>query len=268
MGKKGIHVPAEDWDTLVILDACRFDVFKERSKLEGDLKRRISKGSHTREFLSRNFEGEKFPDIVYISTSPQVDSLDINENFYAYEPLWKTHWDDDLETVPPSEAVDATIDAVERYPNKRIISHMIQPHYPFIGETGQNISHRSLQGGDILGTNANQKSIWTKLANGEVSKESVYNAYVENLDLALTEVERLLNKIEGKTVVTSDHGNSFGEWGVYGHPQRRFIESLVKVPWLTVNSGNRRTISGGKLTSQTDQSENIEQRLHDLGYME
>jgi len=43
----GIDTFDEDWDTLILLDACRYDMFKSNSQLEGSLSSRISKGSAT-----------------------------------------------------------------------------------------------------------------------------------------------------------------------------------------------------------------------------
>jgi hypothetical protein len=51
----GVDVLAEDWDNLLILDACRYDAFAARADLPGRLERRRSRGSHTSEFLSGIF---------------------------------------------------------------------------------------------------------------------------------------------------------------------------------------------------------------------
>src|SRR5699024_1517067 len=51
---EGTDVFAEDWDTLVILDACRYDEFVRRSDLPGITEHRISRGSTSPEFVRGN----------------------------------------------------------------------------------------------------------------------------------------------------------------------------------------------------------------------
>ena len=75
---KGFYVLNEDWDNLIILDACRFDFFKtiiKKSSIEGKLESRISRGAHTTSFLIQNFRGKKCDDIIYITANPYVDKL-------------------------------------------------------------------------------------------------------------------------------------------------------------------------------------------------
>ena len=66
----GSFILDEEWDNLIILDACRYDTFKDNNFLQGKLEYRISKGSTTREFLTKNFienNDETYNDIIYIS---------------------------------------------------------------------------------------------------------------------------------------------------------------------------------------------------------
>jgi hypothetical protein len=48
-GNKGIYVIDEDWDNLIVLDACRYDLFCEVSGLNAEMK--ISRGSCTGDLL-------------------------------------------------------------------------------------------------------------------------------------------------------------------------------------------------------------------------
>jgi bisphosphoglycerate-independent phosphoglycerate mutase (AlkP superfamily) len=100
-----------------------------------------------------------------------------------------------------------------------------------------------------------------------LEQELVWKAYQENLELALPQVVRLLGELRGKSVVTSDHGNAFGEFGVFGHPGGVYTNSLVKVPWLVTESNSRPKIKG-ELADQVDQQieSQVTDRLKDLGY--
>jgi len=111
---RGIDIPAADWDTLLLLDACRYDLFVKYNTLSGDLSRVISKGSHTTEFLTENFQGREFPEVVYVSATPQIHATGVNTNFHDTIAVWENRWDDDLRTVPPKAMADATRKARSR----------------------------------------------------------------------------------------------------------------------------------------------------------
>src|SRR6056297_1717045 len=68
----GIDIFSEDWDNFVILDACRYDIFRNQSELPGHLESRTSKGSSTVEFLKANFDGRDLRDTVYVTANPQL----------------------------------------------------------------------------------------------------------------------------------------------------------------------------------------------------
>jgi len=79
IGNRGEYVMKKDWDNLIILDACRYDLFVEVSGLKPDYI--ISRGSCTAEFLRENFQGNKFMDTIYITANPIVDLL-VRDCFY------------------------------------------------------------------------------------------------------------------------------------------------------------------------------------------
>lgn len=263
----GIKVMDEDWDNLIILDACRGDLFEETNTINGELGFAISSDSSTSGFLKYNFSNEEFPDTVYVSANPQTQRHEVGGQFHDCIRLWESDWNDELNTVTPETVTDSAIRTRERYPDKRLIVHYIQPHYPFIGETGRQINHRSITGDGIIGTDQEVHSVWDLLESGSLTQELVWEAYQENLELALPEVERLLENILGKSVITSDHGNSFGRYGVYGHPGGVFMKDLVRVPWLTIDSDTRPDIKEGTRDRKKQKvSESVAERLNDLGY--
>lgn len=267
LGKRGVQIMKEDWDNLIILDACRYDVFESVNTIEGILTRKISKGSSTREFLIENFTDKVYPDTIYVSANPQTQNHGIDQKFFNWKRLWENHWDNRLNTVRPSKVRDETLKIESKYPDKRIIAHFIQPHYPFIGPKGQNVQHGTFHGNGIISETRDQETIWEKLENSDVSKDTVWDCYVENLKVTLPHVRKLVNKLNGKSVVTSDHGNVFGRLGLYGHPGRRYLRELVEVPWLEPPYECRRTIEPGDPVRPMNNNElDIENHLADLGY--
>ena len=55
----GVDVFEEDWDTLIILDGCRYDTFAELNDISGELESRQSQGSTSWEFMEANFHGRE-----------------------------------------------------------------------------------------------------------------------------------------------------------------------------------------------------------------
>lgn len=267
----------EDWDNLIILDACRFDLFKDVCDLKGNLAHRISLGSTSEEFLERNFTGGEHFDTVYVNANPYVSYLDLNKNtFHAVIDLLDK-WDDELQTVPPEVVAKAATDAHESFPNKRLIVHFMQPHTPFIGDVGREIEAAGWdpdqESGNLEGAN-----IWQRLRNQSDSEspglDTVWKAYEENLEIALEHVHELLLDLDGDSVITSDHGNMVGERlspipskKIYGHPLGVYHPNLVKVPWFRVEGDARRTIEKEPPVREENIDTSLtEERLEALGY--
>ncbi|MFC7227997.1 LTA synthase family protein [Salinirubellus salinus] len=270
----------EDWDNVVILDACRYDLFESVNTLDGNLDYRISPASATPEFLSRNFEEKQYHDTVYVTANPMYRTLGLDEVFHQIIDVWENHWDRQKQTVLPEAMTEATASAYKRFPNKRIISHFMQPHYPFVGElaseigahSGYEFAYRNVTEGEASRDNP---TVWERLEAGDVSRELVWDAYAENLKIVFPHVEELLELFDEKTVITSDHGNLLGEKPhplaapVYGHPHGMRHEHLSKVPWLIVAGTERKYIVSEKPIKQlSDPSGDVTDRLADLGYFD
>ncbi|MFB6140453.1 MAG: hypothetical protein ABEJ26_08475 [Halosimplex sp.] len=264
----GVAVVDEEWDTLVILDACRYDDFRELHDLPGDLQSRESRGSHTVEFLVGNFAGRELLDTVYVTASPQLHSKGVDVRFHAVENVWQGDgWDEDAGTVRPETMADRVLAAAERYPEKRLIAHFVQPHYPFLDTDAG-------RGGSLR--NAAAIDIWGQLMKGtaETAPEAVREAYRRNLQLALPAVERLLADLSGRTVVTADHGNMFGERArpipvrEWGHPPGIYTEQLVRVPWLVHGGDRKRVTASPPVEGEPETESDPRERLKQLGYIE
>lgn len=269
----GIDIFAEDWDTLCILDACRYDMFARSSELPGQLERRQSRGSATTEFLTANFDGRDLRDTVYVTANPQLyrNRESIAVDFHDVIHVWREEgWDEEYGTVLPETVTEYALRAAEEYPDKRLVVHYMQPHYPFIG------SETNFDKGHLTG--ARQENVWNQLLLGtlDAEREDVWRIYEANLKRALPHVERLLETLGGKTVVTADHGNMVGERAFplpireWGHPRGIYTPELVSVPWLVHESGPRREIRADDAESQSEQvtDEVVADRLRQLGYAE
>lgn len=266
----------KDWDNLYILDGCRYDLFEETIDFDGRLESRRSPGSSSAEFIQSTFEGCTFPDTVYITANPHAFDLP-SGTFHAMINVLTSDWDPELNTVPPDRMADAVRSASREYPEKRLVAHFMQPHYPFIGERGRKLKQGGIGRRDETGAvvdSEGEGDIWVKLQfrlDG-VDRNSVWKGYRENLELVLAQARDLIEEIDGKTVLTADHGNLVGDWispvpcRGYGHPPNLYVDELVQVPWFVVN-GERREITAEPPERHDDISQDVvEDRLQSLGY--
>lgn len=259
----------EDWDILIILDACRYDVFEESIQdraNHGKLSSRWSPGSATPTWVRETFgNAGELHDTVYLDSNGnyanQIEGL--NSELHAYLPQWsdKDGSREDANIVPPSRMAQSLAETAHNYPNKRIIAHFVQPHTPYLGENAEHIP--------------DGPPVRDLVMDRQIPEEDVQKAYRENLDIALDAIEDILPELDGKVVVSADHGELLGErirpipvqdWG---HPRRVKHPILRKVPWYEIEYEDRREIlpEAPDVSAQSDYSESeIDEQLGALGY--
>ncbi|NHN46220.1 hypothetical protein G9464_01220 [Halostella sp. JP-L12] len=263
--ESGIDIFEKDWDTLALLDACRYDTFSDVNELPGELRSVESRAASTYEFLVANVSERRLWDTVYVTANPMLHRHreQLLPDFHAVENVWANEgWDEEYRTVRPKTVTEAAIRAHRRHPNKRLLVHYIQPHYPYIGPIGRE--HFPLQ----------NLSLKNELAETDVSKETLKRAYRENLELALPAVRDLQKSVDGRTVISSDHGELLGErtgpvpLTEYGHPSGIYISALTQVPWHVCPTSERREIVETKPEQDAEkiESETVNDRLTALGY--
>ena len=183
--------------------------------------------------------------------------------------VWKLGWDDDLGTVPPESLAEAFYDHQEIVEeSERTVIHYMQPHAPYLSR-GKGQKLKQIQKGikrqgesetahdsggalaslsDSIRTRvedtldgleiAQKAGLWLELNPTDLVKngtrESAMDLYEENLRIALESVSDLVTELDGDVVVTADHGEAFGEEGVWEHHIETPIPALMEVPWLEV----------------------------------
>jgi hypothetical protein len=277
---EGADFLAADWDTLVILDGCRYDTFREHADLPGTLSSRESRGSMTVEFLRGNLAGRTLHDTVYVTANGQFYNYgsEIDASFHHVENVWQYDeaWSDEHHTVLPETTTAYALRAAERFPDKRLVVHYVQPHYPFIDS--------SIDIDDAF--DPDTPDFWRRIYDGDLSYSPnlLREAYVANLERALPHVQDLLAGLDGKTVVTSDHGNMLGDRAFpvpvqeWGHPPKLWVSELTRVPWLEYVDPPRRNVvaeppvrdslslHGGSDTGDRVDDEQLADHLRHLGY--
>jgi len=238
----GTSVYEREWDTLVVLDACRGDLFHTVAP-EFDLFDEISTtwsvGSSSSEWLENTFNGATEAAQTVMVTGNTWSDRYLNAGaFAAFDEVWKYAWDEDINTVPPSAVTDRAIAHARDGDHDRLVVHYMQPHHPFIPDpiTGDGGMART-------GSHSSESNPWIMLRRGERQVTDVWEAYEANLRYVLPEVETLVENLDGKIAVTADHGNLFGEWGLYGHPMETPVPALLRVPWARATGRGHRTYS-------------------------
>ena len=227
-----------DWDLLVVLDACRADLWAEVVDSDSALPvgtTRVSPGGTSTEWLEATFGGappERRSSTGYVTANPySADHVDGAALGHLRE-VWRDAWDDDLGTVRPRAVTDAAIRAGRERDLDRLVVHYMQPHFPSIVDDRDDGVELDAFGDDPL-------SVWEDLRFGRRSRAEVWRAYRANLEAVLPEVELLLSNVDAdRAVITADHGNAVGERGLYGHAAGLALRPLREVPWAVTTAAD------------------------------
>ncbi|ALM76150.1 hypothetical protein TBCH5v1_2253 [Thermococcus barophilus] len=247
----------KDWDILIILDACRYDYFRDlNSKYFPNAvpMKVISPASNTYEWAKKVLEPHIWSDVVYVSANPWINSkipvkdLDVRGKFFRIYDAWLYNWDDKKNTVWPDELTDVAIRLINKYKDKKFIIHYIQPHAPYLSLDIEQSSPFPLTGGDI----GNKKTTLQRLedfvvykllprplfkaflkwryskglpiggpefvAFANLSLDEWREAYMKNLEIALRSVRKLISRFNYKNVIiTADHGELLGDRFWFGY---------------------------------------------------
>lgn len=280
----GRNVYESDWDLLIILDACRVDALREVANeydFIEDVDSVWSVGSQSAEWMANTFTESWYDEIektTYISGNGYSGSVlkrgkrppanntipvdisswsTVDESvFNSHVEVWKTNHDEKYGSVLPKPITDYTIEEGRNGDANRIIAHYTQPHLPYIGiayREGRKATELEDRGYELL-------------EEGRGSTDEAYKAYVETLRWVLDDVEELLENIDAeKVVITSDHGEAFGEWKAYGHPEGFPHPVIRKVPWVETRARDTDTREPDIEVDSSIETD-IEDHLRDLGY--
>jgi len=262
-----------DWDALVLLDACRADLFASVAAdadydfLPANPGSRTSPASASVEWMETVFGGagdDDLADLAYVTGNPYSASKIDHDRFHSVEEVWRYAWDDDLGTIPPRPVTDAAIRTGRETTADRMVVHYMQPHFPSVVDREQRSGGVSL---DAFGDD--EMSVWDDLRFGHRSEDDAWRAYRANLERVLGDLDVLFDNLDAeRVVVTADHGNAFGERHVYGHPGGVDLPVLREVPWCetTATDTHSHEPAAAGRDDTGEGGDAIEQRLEDLGY--
>lgn len=129
-----------EWDYLVVLDACRYDSFKEiyPQHLKGELRKVRTAGSPTSNWAVNTFGKNKLRDVVYVSGNPWINGklpmkgFNATDHFHEIIDVWDWGWNKKKGTVPAHTVTSGLKKAERLYPHKKKILHYMQPHFPYV----------------------------------------------------------------------------------------------------------------------------------------
>lgn len=291
----GTHVLERNWDVLIILDTCRFDAlshvaddypFLSKNKID----RVWSLGGTSPEWIAHTFS-DKYSDELsrtgYITANPhaktaledsrykpQEHDSEAVRRFYRYgdwntvepnnlayyDPLYSyykeaglKHDYEDYEVTPPRYVTDRAIATTRQKNLDRLILHYMQPHYPWVSNAIQE--DRDIREYEKRPKRAKQ-----------FGKKIVFDAYLDEVRATLNELQILLNNIDAeKIVISADHGDAFGEWGVYGHNPGNFHPKVRNVPWALTSGVDKKTYNP-QIQPKNVFTSSLTEQLEALGY--
>ncbi|ESP90035.1 hypothetical protein [Candidatus Halobonum tyrrellensis] len=255
----------EEWDVLVLLDACRYDAARRaqnRHRWLSGVESRWSVGGTSTQWMDRTFDDPSvdLSDVGYVTGNPYSETH-VDESAFAFvDEVWRDAWDDETGTIRARPVTDRAIEAARTRDADRLIVHYMQPHFP-------SVPTPITSGLSVDGFGDDSMSVWDDIAEGRITVDEARDAYRANLDYVLDDVELLLSNVDADTVaISADHGEAFGEHGVFGHDGSA-LPAVRRVPWVEASA----TDTGDHDPAdheRADVSSSVEDRLQQLGYAE
>lgn len=265
----------DGWEVLIILDACRRDIVDEVDHpvlSDATVSGHTSVASFSLEFMEKHFTSkyrEEMEDTALVVANPFSEKFDLDEFAYVDE-TWRYAWSEEEGTVWPEPVVDRAIDtwrARDEHGANRMIVWLMQPHRPFNTRPDLAVPIELSE----FGETGDVTTLWDEIELGEIDQEEIWKAYNNNLEYVLESVDTIVEDLDADIVVTSDHGNAFGEWGFWGHPKYLPLPVLRRVPWIEIQGRGNQSYEP-EINHEEDLEESIsdgdaKERLKSLGYL-
>lgn len=292
----GTNVYERDWDVLIILDTCRVDALQEIAD-EYEFLRNIgsiySTGGASGEWVARTFDESHQSEIsktAYLTANAhaqmvledkvqltdsnkhltfkslrRMPTVDIGDLAYCEYLFQYERWGVEgprghlKGMTPPRYVTDRAVTLDREAEYDRTILHYFQPHSPWVSNALD----------EDRGLHRYEDDWWGYLTETD-DLEKVWKAYLDELRYALDDVELLLRNLDAeKVVITADHGEAFGEYGVLGHKIGSIHPKVRKVPWVETTATDLNTYSPSTAPPNGDTSmstSSVTEQLEALGY--
>jgi hypothetical protein len=275
----GRNVYETDWDLLVVLDACRVDALRavapEYDFVDGVESVR-SVASTSDEWMAQTFTPEHaaaIRDTHYVTANAfakqvveerempgddRLTSWDVvgPGAFHRIDHVWEQKPETRFPHVLADTLTDRAIAAGRESDAGRLVVHYLQPHDPYVANALAEDREMAPHEADPFGA----------LRDGTATLDTVWASYLDNLRYVLDSVARLLANVDAeRAVLTADHGEAFGEWGLYRHLCGNLHPAVKRVPWVETTAED--TGDSEPTVERPDRpSADVEEQLRDLGY--
>lgn len=297
----GTNILDRDWDVCIILDTCRVDALRcvaDEYDYLTEIMDSLSVGGSSPEWMAHTFDTARRDAISrtgYLTANAWAERVLIDrlhpQNQYSDFPLLRRlqrfgNWnpvDPDglgqLERVweyvpaenqlheemdpgglmpggaPPQYVTDRAVSVARSGEYDRLILHYMQPHAPYVSgavKHGRELHRAESQPFEYLRETGDRQRVW--------------KAYLDELRYVLDNIAILLRNLSAdKVVMTSDHGEAFGEYSVYMHHSGSVHPHVRRVPWAVTSATDTGSYEPEvDATRREDQS--LDERLKALGY--
>lgn len=296
----GMSIFDRDWDLCIIIDTCRVDAIRqvahEYSYIDR-VGRTVSVGGSSPEWMAHTF-GSKYRDTLqdtaYLTSNAWIEKvldkrLQPNDQYSEFHILKSLReygdWDlvhptelgrlekiwryvPDKERIrqesdprgflqggaPPRYVTDRAIAVGREFDYDRMILHYMQPHAPYTNRLREGQELRPFEK-DPFG-----------FLQETGKKEQVWNAYLDELRYVLDDLELLLTNIDAeKVVISADHGEALGEYGIYNHHSGSLHPKIRFVPWIVTSASDAGSYSP-RIESADQRDVSTDDTLRALGY--
>jgi len=260
----------KSWDLLILLDCATPTMMREVTgeyEFIDNVDEITSVGTCSNQWMENTFlqsYEDEMRSTVHITANTSSEAYLDSEWFQYLEEVWRDGWDEETGTIPAEEVTDRSVQCIRNTTAERYIVHYMQPHLPFVTRPdieSNVVTEAGVRGGD-------GKSL-KELRESGYNKEQLWDASLENLRYVLDSVAVLLSNVHAeRAIISADHGQAFGEQGVWRHPCGTYIDSLTQVPWCpttAVDTGEYEPEY--EMSVETDQDRvSLEEKLEALGY--
>lgn len=264
------NVYEREWDLLVLLDCATIEMMREieaEYEFINEIGHNVSVGTCSNQWMKNTFTPEyrnEMESTLHVTANTSSEAYLSEKEFLHLEEVWKDGWNENLGTIPAKKVTDRIIYFMRKMDPKQAIVHYMQPHLPFVTES--DIQSNVVTPMGVKGEGKNLEELHKIDAYG---RDELWEASIDNLRYVLDEVEVLLSNVDAeRVIISSDHGQAFGENGIWSHPCRKYIDVLKNVPWCPTTAVDR----GGYETQFTekrdksDQDVSLDDKLEALGY--
>jgi hypothetical protein len=248
----------------------------------GDVGRTWSVGATSVEWIAATFDrrwADAIAETAYISNNGYAQTiLEKNENpnpDWQFDPfrygawntvhasemgrlehVWKHEYESGAGNNSPRFITDRAVALGREYDFDRYLLHYMCPHQPLQ-------ANAIAEDREMTDYEMNPFSYLRETGD----RETVYQAYLDELRFVLDDVEILLKNIDGEDVIiTADHGEAFGEYGSYRHPTGSVNPYVRYVPWVTTTACDEGTYEPECEPVLAKSNSSIEETLKHLGY--